>query len=113
MRPAYRAEGPPSAKICWAIRKGAVVGFGPAVLDEVLLELSWMRTLTTSTGWMTVVATIPEEPPMMKGRMFLISGCCNMLELLVGELDRCLARFAGVEDRSSPLSVDGIFEPIG
>ncbi|KAK0743187.1 hypothetical protein B0T18DRAFT_414654 [Schizothecium vesticola] len=33
-----------------------------------------MRTLTMSTGWMTVVATMPLSPPLMKGRTARTAG---------------------------------------
>ena len=50
------------------------VGFGPVLAPS---PASCNRTFIMSMGWMTVVATMPATPPLMKGRAPRMSGVCR------------------------------------
>ena len=72
-KPVYKSRTLPLATICRATANGLVLG-----PDAVPSPASWIRTLTMSTGCMTVVATMPLMPPLMKGSAALMSGVWRM-----------------------------------
>ena len=57
---------PPSGLQQQEVERTAFEKGGMGLTGEPV-EPSWMRTLTMSMGWMTVVAIMPERPPLTNG----------------------------------------------